>query len=501
MNLEGVYNSLGSDLAAALPLVIIAIAGMAIIIIDAYRNQHASIPWIAAGTFLFCIIVEWSKIASANYPVFADTIRVGGYASFVNVLVLVAGFATVLLTSPYLKKYSKNYGEIYGLLLFSTVGMMVLGSANNLVAIFVGLETMSICLYILAGLMRTDAGGIESAAKYFLLGAFSTGFFLYGIALMYGATGSMDLATIGRYVAGDGVSIMFWGGVALLLVGFLFKVSAVPFHMWTPDVYQGSPTPLAGYMSTASKTVAFAALIAVLFLALPSDRWNDALAFVAAITMVGGNLVAISQQNVKRMLAYSSIAHAGYILVGLVAGTSAGYSGALYYLAVYTLMNLGAFGVISVLEWDGQVGRIQSLDSLSGIGFSRPWLGVAMGVFMFSLTGFPPFGGFLGKYAVFAPAVQAGYTWLVIIGVLASAISAYYYLRVLYVFWMKSDDSALAIPADKRAGLKPHTQALAVVMVCAILIIVLGVHTGVLEMTGSFFGTDSILAESLPATR
>jgi NADH-quinone oxidoreductase subunit N len=221
------------------------------------------------------------------------------------------------------------------------------------------------------------------------------------------------------------------------MIGFFFKVSAAPFHMWTPDVYQGAPTTLTGFMSTTSKTAAFSALILVLFFALPVERWTLVFAVIAVITMIVGNIVALAQANVKRMLAYSSIAHAGYVLVGLAAGTTEAYAGALYYLLVYTLMNVGAFGVMALVEWDGKAGQEQTLDSLSGVGLRRPVLGVTMGFFMFSLTGFPPLGGFLGKYAIFAPAIDAGLTWLVIIAVLASAISAYYYLRVLYVFFMR----------------------------------------------------------------
>src|SRR5690606_23154092 len=281
--------------------------------------------------------------------------------------------------------------------------------------------------------------------------------------------------------------VLFWAGVGLLLIGFLFKVSAVPFHMWTPDVYQGAPTTLTGYMSTTSKAAAFAALILVLFFAVPEERWSLALAVVAVITMVLGNVLAIAQANVKRMLAYSSIAHAGYMLVGVAAGTAAAYSGALYYLLVYTLMNIGAFGVMAFLEWDGKAGREQTLDSLAGVGLRRPILGVTMGFFMFSLTGFPPLGGFLGKYAIFAPAIDAGLTWLVIIAVLASAVSAYYYLRVLYVFFMRSPQD---VPeATHVAGLSmPVTRPTAAVLVaCAVLLLAMGVLPGLLDVTISLF--------------
>ena len=369
--------------------------------------------------------------------------------------------------------------------------MILLGTANNLVSIFVGLETMSVALYIMTGLIRDDEGAVESAMKYFLLGAFSTGFFLYGIALLFGATGTMYLPELSEGLIESNSTLLFWAGAGLLLVGFLFKVSAVPFHMWTPDVYQGAPTTLTGFMSTASKASAFAALILVFYSALPTERWNVVLAVVAVITMVIGNVIAVAQSNVKRLLAYSSIAHAGYILVGLAAGSSAGYSGALIYLLIYALMNIGAFGVIALLEWDDRAGSMQTLSSLAGVGHRHPLLGVAMGIFMFSLAGFPPLGGFFGKVAVFAPAIDAGMTWLVIIGVLMSAVSAVYYLRILWVFWMRSpEDEPAAAEAQKATFAVPGLSA-GVIVACAVLLILIGFVPGLYEVTASFFGGDA----------
>jgi NADH-quinone oxidoreductase subunit N len=420
-------------------------------------------------------------------------IFVGGFASFVKVVVIGGALLSVILSVSYLEKMKHNIGEVYSLILFATVGMIVLGTANNLVAVFVGLETMSICLYVMAGLVRADEGGNESALKYFVLGAFSTGFFLYGIALIYGSTGSMYLNEIAVSVESGG-SLLFWGGLSLLLVGFLFKVSAVPFHMWTPDVYQGAPTTLTGFMSTASKTAAFASLILVLMHVLPTERWSHAIAIVALLTMVLGNLLALVQPNVKRMLAYSSIAHAGYVLVGIAAGTAAGYSGALFYLLVYSIMNIGAFGVLSVLEWDGTTGRVQTLDSLSGIGYRKPLLGISMGFFMFSLTGFPPLGGFFGKYAVFAPAVSEGLTWLVIVGLLSSAASAYYYLRVLFVMWMKKPEDSTDTAVAVRTSFNVPAPAAAVLVFCALALLVLGVYPGLMEVTAGFFTDGSAIA-------
>ena len=497
MDLAQAYSSIGADLPAVTSMIIVGIVGMAMVVLDAFRNNHRAIPWMGVGALGLSALWEAAHLGDPSGTVFFDTLRVGGFASFINLVVLLSGLLSTLVAVPYLKRIKHDFGEVYALVMFATVGMLMLGTANHLVSIFVGLETMSVCLYVLTGLVREDEGSVESALKYFLLGAFSTGFFLYGIALLYGATGTMVLPEMAQAeLATSGTTLMFWAGVALFLVGFFFKVSAVPFHMWTPDVYQGAPTPLTGYMSTASKAAAFASLILVLFHALPAERWSLVIALVALVTMVVGNVMALSQANVKRMLAYSSIAHAGYVLVGLAAGTAAGYGGALFYLMVYALMNIGAFGVMALLEWDGKEGAEQTLDSLAGIGQRRPLLGVMMGVFMFSLTGFPPLGGFIGKYAVFAPAIDAGLTWLVLIGVLTSALSAYYYLRVVYVFWMQSPEDVEAAQEAKLSALPAvPASATGALVVCALLLVVLGVFFGsVLETTALFFEPGASMA-------
>ncbi len=485
-----VYQVLAADLGQAASLVIVTLVGLGIVVWDAFRNNAREIPWIAGGALLMALLIDVFRLDVEAGTIFFGMLRTGGFASFVNLMVLASGLLTIVLSVPYLKQVRHAHGEVYALILFATVGMITLGTANNLVTVFVGLETMSICLYIMTGLIREDEGATESALKYFLLGAFSTGFFLYGIALLYGATGTMYLPEMAAGLEQTGSIVLFWAGVALLLIGFLFKVSAAPFHMWTPDVYQGAPTTLTGYMSTATKAAAFASLILILHFALPGERWQLVLAVIAVITMVLGNVLAIAQANVKRMLAYSSIAHGGYVLVGLAAGSVAGYSGALYYLLVYTLMNIGAFGVMSLLEWDGKAGRVQTLDSLAGVGLRKPLLGVTMGFFMFSLTGFPPLGGFLGKYAVFAPAIDAGLTWLVIIAVLASAVSAYYYLRVLFVFFMRSSAEEPAAETAARTRFPIPRASAAVLVFCAIALVVLGVLPGLLDVTASFFATD-----------
>ena len=495
MELAGVYDTILYDLAGGFSLLVLLLAGLVCIVWDIYQNDDPVLPLVAAMACVVGIGWEVRSLDAGSATAFHGLIRAYGLASYINITILLSALGTVILCVPYLKRIKRGYGEVYALILFATAGAVMLATANSLVTVFVGLETMSISLYILAGLVRQNEGGIESALKYFLLGAFSTGFFLFGIALLYGATGTMYLPELAAgYAARGSLALLFWAGAALFLVGFLFKVSAVPFHMWTPDVYQGAPTPLTGYMSTASKAAAFAALILVLFYglaALPTAQWQTAMAVVAVVTMVMGNLLALVQSNVKRMLAYSSIAHAGYVLVALTAGTGAGYAGAVYYLLIYSVMNIGAFGVMALLEWDGKEGREQTIDSLSGIGFRKPVLGVTMGIFMFSLIGFPPFGGFFGKVAVFAPAIEAGYTWLAIVGVLASALSGYYYLRVLYVFWMRPQAKAAAQVREREFPVT--TSSAAVLVACALVLVAIGFVPILRDLTLVYFDA-SVLA-------
>ena len=483
------YDSLLIDSYRMLPILLVAAVGIAVVLVDAFRNDSPIIPWLSGLGLVGAFALEAIKMHDPSVA-FAGQTYSGGAASFADMVVLLGAIGSVALSVPYLKSIGRNYGEVHALILFATAGMMTLASAGSLVTLFVGLETMSVCLYVLTGLAREESRANESALKYFLLGAFSTGFFLYGIALLYGATGTMLFSEMVPGLAITGRTGIFVAGVGLLLIGFLFKVSAVPFHMWTPDVYQGAPTTLTGFMSTASKAAAFAALVAVLTRALPvamiGEEVRVTLAAVAAVTMVGGNVIALVQSNVKRMLAYSSIAHAGYILAGIAAGSVAGYGGALYYLLAYTVMNIGAFGVLAALEWDGEQGAEQSLDSLAGAGYRHPLLGVTMGVFMFALTGFPPLAGFIGKYLVFAAAVDSGLTWLAVIGVLASVVSAYYYIRILVVMWMQAPEEAPEA-ARRPFALAPVTSV--VLGLCAVLLLLLGILPGgVIEAAESFFG-------------
>lgn len=497
MELSTAFDTILTDLAGGASILWLSLVGVVVIVWDIFRNNAPQLPWVAGGSIVIAVLVEIFRIGDPSSTAFFSLIQTGGVASFISLTILISALGSVILAAPYLKGIGRSYGEIYALMLFATSGMIMLGTANNMVTVFVGLETMSIALYILTGIVRSDEGALESALKYFLLGAFSTGFFLYGIALIYGATGTMYFTEMAQGYSVSELRLLFWLGVALFFVGFMFKVGAVPFHMWTPDVYQGAPTPLTGFMATASKASAFAALVLVLYhgigtLEPGADEYQLALALIALITVVLGNLLALTQDNVKRMLAYSSIAHAGYVLIALAAGTNEAYAGAIYYLLIYSLMNIGAFGAIALLEWDGKEGRLQTLDSLAGIGFKKPLIGVTMAIFMFSLTGFPPLGGFFGKIAVFAPAVDAGLTWLAIVGVLASVFSGYYYLRVLYVFWMKPVTDA---DPKVQSSLFPVPRSSSIVLVtCAILLLVIGLVPGVRDLTLSFFMQGAVAA-------
>jgi NADH-quinone oxidoreductase subunit N len=469
-----------NDMLLYLPAIIITIAGLVVMMVDAYTKNTATVYSISVFSLLLALGVSLFDLFRPAAEIFNGMAATGGTAAFGTALVVAGTLFVVVLSREYLTGINHHFGECYTLILFGTVGMIVLATANDLVTVFLGLETMSIALYVLAGIVRDERTGIEAALKYFLLGAFSTGFFLYGIALLYGATGSTSLEVIGRYTDG---SLIYWAGVGLLLVGFFFKVSVVPFHMWTPDVYEGAPTTITAYMATAAKTAAFVALILVLERAMPFavDQWSRVLVVIAILTMILGNLVALVQNNVKRMLAYSSIAHAGYVLVGLAAGTAAGYSAVLYYLMAYTLMNIGAFGVVAYFERHKGL-QFNDVEQYAGLGYREPFMGVLMGIFLFSLAGIPPMAGFIGKYQVFAAAIQADLIGLAIVGVLASVAGVYYYLRVLVYLYMKEPVEEVTL---SQAGV-PYRFVL---LLLALLTLYFGVMPGGLsEILAGFYG-------------
>ncbi len=424
------------DIQAFLPGIIVAISGLAVILLEAYKKSANLTHMITVAGIGIGLLVSFQNLFAEPGTAFSGMIVYGGVGAFGSFIVLIGALFCVLISRDYLMDADLHNGEVYAMILFATTGMLGLAVSNDLITLFISLETMSICLYVMAGLFKGEKIGAEAGLKYFLLGAFSTGFLLYGIALIYGATGHTNLSEV---AANAEPTLLFIAGSGLLLVGLFFKIAAVPFHMWTPDVYQGTPTTLTAYMATAAKSATFVAFVLVLtrmFAVADAADWTLVIKVVAILTMIVGNLIALAQDNVKRMLAYSSIAHAGYLMVGLAAGTAAGYTGVLYYLFAYTLMNVGAFGVIAFYERNRGL-DFTEIDSYAGLGFKMPVMGVLLSIFLLSLAGIPPMVGFIGKYYVFAAAVQADMIPLALVGVLASAASVYYYLRVMVFMFFK----------------------------------------------------------------
>jgi len=371
------------------------------------------------------------------------------FALFFDILFCGLGILTVAISHSYLQKRGMREGEFHILMLAAVIGMMVLASATSLVTVFLGLELLSIALYVASGFARDDSRSQEAAAKYLLVGGFASAFVLYGMALIYGASGTTLLPDIAKQVSSlSPTNPLLILGVVLMGVGFAFKVSAAPFHMWTPDVYQGAPIPVTAFMSVGTKAAAFAMIVRVFAGGLPhlAPEWQALLAFVSATSMIVGNLTAISQSSLKRLLAYSGIAQAGYVLIGVIAGGKAGLAAVLYYLFVYMFMNFGAFAVITLLAGpDGDRDRISDLSGL----YKRNWpMAVLMTIFMLSLAGFPPTVGFFGKLFLFTAGVSAGYTWLVVLAVLMSVVSVYYYVRVLIPVWSTTTRAAEPLRAS-----------------------------------------------------
>lgn len=416
------------------------------------EEDRPHLVWLTISGFVLTGAVSfglWGQ-ADASGPLALDS-----YALFFNGIFCLAGVLTVLMSGSYLDLTKIRQGEYYALLLFAAVGMVLMAAATDLITIFLGLETMSIAVYVLAGIWHQRLASNEAALKYFLLGAFASGFLLYGMALIYGVTGSLQLAVIAEQVAAQGSSPLLLVGMGLLLVGFGFKVAAAPFHVWTPDVYEGSPTTITAFMAVGVKAAAFAAFARVFLYALAAvhAEWQGVVWVIAVLTMTVGNLTALVQTNIKRMLAYSSVAHAGYVLVAMVAGKELGGAAMMYYLVAYGFMNLGAFGVVLSLNRQDQPN--EELRDYAGLGFRYPALGMAMAIFMLSLTGVPPLVGFTGKFYVFSAAVEAGYIGLAVIGVLNSAVSAYYYIRVIVTMYMEEEGDA----AFEIAALRPALSA------------------------------------------
>lgn len=471
-NLQELYN--------ILPLIIIGAGILVSVIIEIYSNKSERIlQWfsilifVAAGFFAL-LTVENKSVVLQNM------LATGGTANIFYFIFNLGAAIVCLLSVDYIKKYGTYFGEYYILIQTSVLGMMLMAGAKDLFVIFLGLELMSVSFYVLAGLNRKKLIAVEASLKYFLLGAFATGFLVYGIALIYGSAQTTSLESISAGYSQLKGNLIFITGILLFLIGFSFKIAAFPFHMWVPDVYQGSPTTVAGLFSTGGKAAAFSAIIvslSAMFSGSPDILFAPYLAVLAVFSMLFGSIVAIAQDNIKRMLAYSSISHAGYMLIGLASGNSAGIAGVIFYLAVYTFMNLAAFGIISIIE--GKDDTNLNINSYAGLGSKFPLLAALLSIVMFSLAGIPPLAGFFAKYYIFIAAIKSGLTWLAILGVLSSLISVYFYLRIVVLMYFKSSDQELVFEKSRSGMLG--------VIISVLLIILLGLVPGYLiDLISSF---------------
>jgi len=454
-----------TEYAGIIPIVIVALSAIAAMLAEAYRQPGEHMP--IAGLGLIGLVGAaitsgflWNSDAHS-----LGVIRSDNFALFINIVLCIVGVLTMLFSNDVIEREQIPPGEYYALTLFAICGMMMMAAATDLLVIFIALEVLSLAVYVLTGIRRQSAAGAEAAFKYFLLGAFSSAFFLYGVAFAYALSGSTRIEEIGTALSAQATGTP--GTVALLTVGllavgFAFKVSAVPFHMWTPDAYEGAPTIVTAFMSTGVKAAAFAAFARVFLSPLEplQGQWIPVLSVIAAVTMIVGTVVGVVQTNVKRMLAYSSIAHAGYLLLGIVSANSAGKAAILFYLLAYAVTNIGALGIVALLGTAQH--QHDELRDFAGLWRSRPALAGLMTVFLLSLGGIPPTAGFIGKWYIFSAVVQEGHYWLAIIGVLTSVVSVFFYLRIVVMMYMTEGQETLRpqIPVAAMAGL-----ALAVVTV------------------------------------
>ncbi len=433
-----------------LPPLILALFAMGILLIDVFAKDPKgtnTIGYLALSSMIF-VFLSLFLFTGRGKMTFGTMISMDVYTIFFYLVFVVIGILTILSSISYVKITGIHSGEYYALILFSMIGMMLMASSTNLIMLFVSLEMMSIPIYVLAGFHRNEERSIEASLKYFLLGAFASGFFLYGLALVYASAGGTSYQGIADFLAATqrlDISTLMWVGIAFVAIGFCFKVAAFPFHSWTPDVYEGAPTPVTAYMATGVKAAAFAAFVRIFFTTFSGFQqdWTAILWVIAVLTMTIGNFTALVQRNVKRMLAYSSIAHAGYLLVAFVAGNTMGRSSILFYLLAYAFMNIGAFTVLMVMAKKNNYH--EDLDDFAGLGFKYPLTALAMSVFMFSMAGIPPTAGFIGKFYIFSAAVKSHDYWLAVIGVLNSAVSVYYYLRVVVYMYFKEPENEIPV--------------------------------------------------------
>ncbi|GAB63624.1 NADH dehydrogenase I subunit N [Candidatus Jettenia caeni] len=430
------------NILSILPILTLAGFGMIVLLVDILSSRKLGEKNLLAYLSLMGIIVAAilaRNSAGTTLFSFNESFAIDNYSLFFNFIFLLSTGLVILISHSYIKREEINHGEYYALILFSTIGMMLMASGADLLNIYIGLEVMSISIYILTGFKRSKLISNEASLKYFLLGAFATGFLLYGISLVYGSTGAINLKQIAGFIADKGSisNPLLLMGMALIIIGLGFKVASVPFHAWVPDVYEGAPTTITAFMSVGPKAAAFAAFLRILMTAFGSTHyeWQKIIYILALLTMTVGNVVAIAQTNLKRMLAYSSIAHAGYLLIALVAANDMGVSSVLFYILAYTFMNIGALAVVIIVSQKGD--EFIQIHDFAGLGFKHPGLAVAMSLFMLSMAGIPPTAGFVGKFYIFSAAIKSGYIGLAVIGVINSVISVFYYLRIMVIMYMK----------------------------------------------------------------
>ena len=474
------YSSAIHYLYALLPEFVLSAWAMLVLLVDVFQKGSRSGPssptiaWLTIGGIVLAGVAN-AWLLQLQETSSAGMMALDSFRIFTNYLFLLAALLFVLIAHRYLDEEHIRLGELYVLVMLATVGMMIFAGTRDLMVVFLGLELTSVPVYVLTGVNRRSRKSAEGALKYFLLGAFSSAFFLFGVALLYGGTATTNIAQIATVIAGGaGSNLLVTGGMALLVVGFGFKVAAVPFHMWTPDAYEGAPAPVTGFMAAAVKAAAFAAFLRVFLTAFPGihDAWSDLVFWLAAITMIAANLVALVEANVKRMLAYSSIAHAGYLLVALNSGSQVGAASFLFYLVVYTLMTIGAFAVVIAVGGPGEE-RVD-IDSYAGLAWQKPLLGTVMTIFLLSLAGFPFTGGFIGKVYILQSAIGQGLVVLAVILVLSSLASYWYYLRVVWYMWFHEApaeaeaQARVIVPGGMRAAL----------LAAAIGVMLLGIFPG-----------------------
>ncbi|MSP81564.1 MAG: NADH-quinone oxidoreductase subunit NuoN [Alphaproteobacteria bacterium] len=469
-------SAFANDLSLAAPEIWLALAGMAMLMYAAFRGDRGwrESVWLAVGVLAVALVILADR-PMMTVAAFDGLFVSDGFAMFMKQLVLIGGMATLVAGLGYMKREGMGRPEYAVLIVFATLGMMMMISANDLIALYVGLELQSLSLYVVASFQRDSLRSTEAGLKYFVLAALSSGMLLYGASLVYGFSGTTGFTALATLFEGD-VAVPFGLviGLVFVMAGLAFKVSAVPFHMWTPDVYEGAPTPVTAFFSVAPKIAAMALFLRVMlqpFGELVGD-WQQIVIFIAIASMLLGAFAAIGQNNIKRLMAYSSISHVGYALVGLAAGTADGVRGVALYMAIYLAMNVGTFACILAMRRDGRM--VETITDLAGLSRTRPLLALVLGAFMFSMAGIPPLAGFFGKLYVFLPAIEAGLVWLTVIGVLSSCVAAYYYLRIVKIMYF--DEPAAAFDRPMGAEL-----------------------SGLLLLTGLFVGFFFLLPEPLLA--